>query len=92
MQRVAAAPLFTIPLTPEWVRLVGTSSTRAYTLGGELNMRVPFGKQLTAVIAYEGGSPVGSWHCHSNRNWGETLFPSLSDGAVRPLSAARSSR
>ena len=56
-----AAPIFTIPLDPEWVRLVGGSSTvRAYTLGGELNMRVPFGKQLVAVISYEGSNPTGS--------------------------------
>ena len=59
--RVYAAPIppyFTIPLGLQWLRTTG--SLKGYTLGAEVSMRVPLGKQFTAVISYDGANPTGS--------------------------------
>jgi hypothetical protein len=51
------SPYFIIPLDLQWQRSHG--ATKGYTFGAEMSMRVPLGKQFTALINYDGVNPTG---------------------------------
>ena len=54
---VGVAPTFYYPLGLQWER--PSIGTTGYTLGGEVNIRVPYGKQVV-VEALISGSPAGT--------------------------------